>query len=190
MAKDPLGKHPGSVIKVIASPGDSVMTAHACGPRSEVMTKAGLKAGVPYVITFDFLNTAPNNFITTFCQILDSPKNGLTQPRIKMALAKEGYTLTCRTSPDGEASKSVVMAPCVGDVNKWTSWRIELLRKSAGGHLRVYKDGKLIGSLEGVATMYADNLLESPLAHAKFGQYKHAVDKPTTVYFANVCILP
>jgi hypothetical protein len=62
-------------------------------------------------------------------------------------------------------------------------------RDTSAGYVEVYKDGQLLGSVQGVATMYSGGLSD-PNAHAKFGQYKHSVIPPTTVYFTDIRITP
>jgi len=191
-APDPLHKHPGNVIRVIASEKYSVMTAHASGPRSEMLTKPGLEPNKPYVITFNFLNMTHANF-TTFFQIVDSPKSGYTQPRIKLLMDSDGkYKLTCGTSAtqaDSVANKVVVLGSVDPDVGVWTSWRLEVMRSATKkGYVHVYKNSTLVGSVNGVDTMWAPNLQQSPLAHLKFGQYKHSVAVPSTVYYDSIVI--
>jgi hypothetical protein len=185
-ASDPLHQK-NNVIRVVASPQHSVMTAHASGPRSEMITKEGLEQNASYVISFDFLNTSPNNFVTTFFQILDKPKKGLTEPRVKLMLTSTGYTLSCGTSSkDSNIARQISFGNSSSDVNTWTSWRVEFNR-SLSGSIQLYKDGQLVASVQG-STMYSPNLLTSPLAHVKWGQYKHIVNSETTVYFANLNI--
>ena len=187
MATDPLGVH-GQVIRVVADPSHSVMTPHAAGPRSEMMTRDGLRRGGVYTIQFKFLNVQPNSGVTFF-QILDwSTKR--TQDRIKLGMGPGGYTLMCRTSAtdSGKAVLKTLSGTWSGDVGRWTDWRIVFKRDPSAGYVEVYKDGQMLGSVQGVATMYSSGLSD-PNAHAKFGQYKHSVVPPTTVYFADIRIV-
>ena len=156
MASDPLGVH-GQVIRVLADPSHSIMTPHAAGPRSEMMTRYGLSPGGTHTIQFKFLSVQPNPD-ATFFQIIDwSTKQ--TQDRVKLGMSPGGaYTLACRTSAT-ESSPAVLKnlnGTWAGDVGRWTEWRIVFKRDTAAGYVQVYKDGQLLGSVQGVATMYSE----------------------------------
>jgi hypothetical protein len=190
MAPDPLHTH-GQVIRVVASPAMSVMTAHASGPRSEALCNVPLAPETPYTIRFKFLNASTHYDTTTFFQIVDNTIGILTEPRLKMALTNKGYALTVGTSatqPDSVAGKSFVMAPCAPDVGKWTQWSIEIKRSATHGYLRITKDGKLIANLSGIATTYAPRLLQNPDSHLKFGVYRHSVTETQTEYYTDFTI--
>ena len=190
MAPDPLHIH-GQVIRVVASPTMSVMTAHACGPRSEALCNVPLAPETPYTIRFKFLNASTHYETTTFFQIVDNTIGTLTEPRLKMALTDKVYTLTVGTSaiqPDSVAGKYLVMGPCAPDVNQWTQWVIELKRSATHGYLRITKDGKLVGNLSGIATMYEPRLLQDQDGHLKFGVYRHSVTETQTEYYTDFTI--
>ena len=80
------------------------------------------------------------------------------------------------------------MGPCAPDVNQWTQWVIELKRSATHGYLRITKDGKLVGNLSGIATMYEPRLLQDQDGHLKFGVYRHSVTETQTEYYTDFTI--
>lgn len=142
-------------------------------PRSEISVLDILKDNIDYSISFDqLISEYPSGY--QFCWMQVFAANG---PNIMLRYRGGRYQLL------SFAGKLTLLGELSEDIGKWTNWRLNFKLATSGGYIKVYRDGKLIGSIEG-------NTSGGDHSHLKHGIYSQKMNPPGTMttYTKNMII--